>query len=469
MERATVIKIKQDQKPAANSAEKAGLSDVAVFFVGSRKSIIRLAAAPHTLWLGIALVLTAGLARNYDHHHLILEPLWIIGPVSMAFISSLFIYTFFEKICGLRSESGFRKASIISAAAGVILGPTFGFPFALVLIGGAIVVRLMAVNYTLRGRKNFLAFLRCFLMTAPIAWIYGIPVEMWVDPAWATRINFMLLVIVALWRVFLMIRVVQVLYQPGYLRAAICVLLPASMEMYIGSIVLKSRMISIMGGISEEYDPFLMSATSIIMTTCAILTGCGILAWVLLKYLPRYVSDWDFLCRIPQQGKHFRFNVINLSRNAWILPVAGLFLFGIPAIKNQSALANRIHLRQLISEGHFSKAADLLNTTAASDFPGFDTLGISVMQTLEFMGSGEEIPEWAQKRINANLDYFAHRIPYNIRAATRMSKYSADDRVHAFIRKWIEIHLNDDPEKMETRLDEFDKKRQDLIDGFSGN
>jgi hypothetical protein len=67
-------------------------------------------------------------------------------------------------------------------------------------------------------------------MTAPIAWLYAIPVEGWYDSLGAAQANLWLLGGVSLWRVLLMARVFQVVCQAPYARALLWVLLPASVE-----------------------------------------------------------------------------------------------------------------------------------------------------------------------------------------------------------------------------------------------
>ena len=49
-------------------------------------------------------------------------------------------------------------------------------------------------------------------MTAPLAWIYAIPVERFLGAYEATQANLWMLGIVSVWRIVLMIRVVSVLF-----------------------------------------------------------------------------------------------------------------------------------------------------------------------------------------------------------------------------------------------------------------
>src|SRR5205823_5503904 len=59
--------------------------------------------------------------------------------------------------------------------------------------------------------SGYRSFLSLFWMTAPLAWLYAIPYERFLDPLQATQANLITLGIVATWRVMLMIRVGVVL------------------------------------------------------------------------------------------------------------------------------------------------------------------------------------------------------------------------------------------------------------------
>src|SRR6185503_2799832 len=72
-----------------------------------------------------------------------------------------------------------------------------------------------------------------FWMTAPIAWLYAIPVERFLDTYHAAQANIALLGIVSLWRVLLMSRIMAVLFEIHFLRALGWVLIAASLEVIV--------------------------------------------------------------------------------------------------------------------------------------------------------------------------------------------------------------------------------------------
>jgi hypothetical protein len=86
------------------------------------------------------------------------------------------------------------------------------------------------------------SFFGLFWMTAPVAWLYAIPVERWCDEVEAAKWNLRLLGVVALWRVLLMSRVVSVIGKWPFLYSFGRVLLPAAME--AGALTMVGKMIS---------------------------------------------------------------------------------------------------------------------------------------------------------------------------------------------------------------------------------
>jgi hypothetical protein len=138
------------------------------FLLGDRKAILDLAATRWTLLIGGLFVLSAGLAREYDGADLLHEPWHLLIP----FGSSL-------------------------VACAVLFFITFLFP--------------LGRTEPARIGNCFLAFLGLFWLTAPLAWVYAIPFERFMDEDGALIANFSCLGLVSLWRVALMTRIIVVL------------------------------------------------------------------------------------------------------------------------------------------------------------------------------------------------------------------------------------------------------------------
>jgi hypothetical protein len=120
-------------------------ADLLLFLVGHRGAIERIAASRAALGIGALLVLTAGIARNYDHLDLLRAPEWFLAP----FLVSMF------------------SGTIVFASA----------------------YWLLALGAVGKVAPQYLTFLSLFWLTAPCAWLYAIPVESSTDLLTATRFN----------------------------------------------------------------------------------------------------------------------------------------------------------------------------------------------------------------------------------------------------------------------------------------
>src|SRR5439155_21126185 len=141
------------------------LSDLLHFFLGDADTIRRLAANPWTLAVGAVLVLSAGLARNYDTHDLRRQWWRLLLPFAAS-----------------------------TAAATVLF---FGVA-ALIHLGAP----LVPLGWGILG---------LFWLTAPLAWLYGLPFERYLPPARVFRARLAALGVVSVCRVAVMTRCVSVL------------------------------------------------------------------------------------------------------------------------------------------------------------------------------------------------------------------------------------------------------------------
>jgi hypothetical protein len=214
--------------------------DPLLFLIGHRGAIERIAATRHAWITGAILVLSAGIARNYDHLDLLLEPEWFIGPFAASLVSIVFIFLCIE-------------------------GP----------------LKLFAVGPL---GKQFGTFLTFAWMTAPCAWLYGIPVESHTDLITATKWNIAFLAIVSLWRVALMTRVVAVLTGVTNLRAFVLVLTPAAFEAVAGLYVKAMSLVQIMGGVRlPPGSKLLREASEQALGISFVLVVVGIIACNVIK------------------------------------------------------------------------------------------------------------------------------------------------------------------------------------------
>ena len=159
---------------------------IAGYLAGNASSIREVASTRAALWTGVALVLLTGIARNFDQNFVLETPLWLVGPLIFSFFSGSFLYAILIR--------GFAR-------------------------------RHLPKEIPMESRWT--TFMALFWMTAPIAWLYAVPVERFLDSYRAAQANLALLAIVSVWRVWLMSRVISVLLEIPFRRALGWVLVAA--------------------------------------------------------------------------------------------------------------------------------------------------------------------------------------------------------------------------------------------------
>jgi hypothetical protein len=199
-------------------------------------AIRRLAANPQVLIVGLLWVLSAGFAREYDGEYLAAEP-WHVA-----------------------------------------------LPWVASVVGCGLMVALVGWAASCRGLQGVgpVEFCRTFLglywMTAPLAWLYAIPVERFLAPADATRANLLFLAVVSVWRVALMTRCVQVLCRAPLAAAAIPVLLFSDALALLALRFIPGPIFMIMGGVRLTESENIILGTRLWM---GFLGGISLPIWVI--------------------------------------------------------------------------------------------------------------------------------------------------------------------------------------------
>ena len=160
--------------------------DLLAYQFGSSAAIRRAAESRYLLAAGAALVLITSVPRNYDQTYIGEARWWPVIPLVFSLFSGSFVF--------LILNQGFIKEA-----------------------GG-------------RSWRNYGMFMGLFWMTAPVAWLYGIPVERFMNVRGSAVANLWLLGLVSLWRVALLTRVMSVVYQVPWWRAGGWVGLAAAVE-----------------------------------------------------------------------------------------------------------------------------------------------------------------------------------------------------------------------------------------------
>jgi hypothetical protein len=182
------------------------------YLAGRPQAILEVASDRQALGVAALLVFSAGLARNYDRASLLDEPWRLLGPfvASLAISGPLFLTIY-----------GFGRWKRMQ-------GPEIG--------------------------RAYLSFLTLYWMTAPLAWLYGIPYEAFQSPIEAVRANLWTLGLVSAWRVALMIRAVTVVFNLRVSAAFPVVMLVADIAALTSLHLVPLPVIHVMGGINPTNE-----------------------------------------------------------------------------------------------------------------------------------------------------------------------------------------------------------------------
>jgi hypothetical protein len=290
------------------------------YLFGQAEAIRRVASSRAALWTGIALVLLTSVARNYDQTLIAEKPfLWFFGALLFSFVSGTWIYCVVFEMFARPKHFGLEQ-------------PKWAF------------------------NTRWLCFMGLFWMTAPVAWIYAIPVERFLDSVSAARANVALLAVVSLWRVLLMARVLQVVTRAPFLMTLSWVVFAAALEtmvlVFFGGSFAK-RIMQGMGGMrNSPEEEILMRAMNTAFSWAFFLAPAALvvsLAWrlkELLQPLPRAIA----------------------GRVSWIslLVIAAVWI-GL-AVAPQRELANNVAVERLLESSQTRAALDYLAARQPGDF-----------------------------------------------------------------------------------------------------
>jgi hypothetical protein len=293
--------------------------DILAFQFGRADAIRTVASSSSAIWTGIVLVMLTAFARNYDQTYIPEKPfLWFFGPLLFSLVSGTWLYM----VCYLMSARRLMNRDELNPSS----------------------------DSAWRG------FMGTFWMTAPIAWLYAIPVERFFDSLTAAKANIALLAIVSLWRVLLMARVFQVICQVPYALALLWVLAAAFVEVlavtFFGGAFGKSLMASMGGMRNSPEENVLLNAlgfASIVSFWGFIIAFVALLIW-------RWrgtAREWPALAR-----SHMPIWFLAPAAAAWMLV----------ALLPQRELQNNHAIDQFIAAGQFREAIDFMNRHSAADF-----------------------------------------------------------------------------------------------------
>jgi len=296
------------------------------YLLGQGPAIQEVVVNRNAVWTGLGLVLLTSIARNYDQTFIGEKPLlWLFGALMFSFVSGAWLYA---------------------------------------VIYGCFARWRMDALAEDRPRfwSGFRSFMGLFWMTAPVAWLYAIPVERFLEPVAAAWANVLLLSVVSLWRVLLMTRVLQHLCGTPFLIAGCWVLFAAAVEVLVVFFLgggLARAIIRGMGGMrnspAEEVLYASMSSAfvgAMWIAPCALVLALGLRPRQPSHPLPKAVSQ------------SFAPKSLLVASVAWLLI----------AILPQVQLTRNLTVERLMAEGQARPALDYLNRHQVGHFAPARTL-----------------------------------------------------------------------------------------------
>lgn len=203
--------------------------------------------------------------------------------------------------------------------------------------------------------SGWVCFMGLFWMTAPVAWLYAIPVERFCDPVTAAKANVLLLTAVSFWRVLLMTRVIQFLTQAPLFLALFWVLFAAAIEVlvvfFFGGAFAESIMRGMGGMRNSPAEEVLLRAMGTWFSMALITVP---VAGLLSLIPPGRVLQ-------PMPGT-------NASPMPWVsLTLATLFWVGISIVPQMQVYGNHT-VEKLFAEGRVREALSYLSSQQPGNF-----------------------------------------------------------------------------------------------------
>ena len=133
-----------------------------------------------------------------------------------------------------------------------------------------------------RGPWSYKSVLTFVALTSPLAWLYAIPVERFMDVGLAVQANLWFLAIVAAWRVGLLIHFLRTYGRFNLGMIAILTLLPLTLIIVaLASLNLEHAVFEIMAGIADERT----DSQTVHDSVYATIFGLGVMSMILLPVL----------------------------------------------------------------------------------------------------------------------------------------------------------------------------------------
>ena len=294
------------------------LRTIASFQLGKRDAIEAVARSRGSFFTGVILVLLTAIPRNYDQTYILESPFWLFGPLLFSFFSGSFLFWILY--------SGFIR-------------------------------RHLEAPETVSRATQWRSFMSLFWMTAPVAWLYAIPVERFLNSYPAGEANLALLCIVSLWRILLMARIVSVLQKIRFVRALGWVLIPACLEIifivFFGGTLSSQIMAGMSGMLNSPESALLLSAMGNVFVAALILLPI-VLTILIVRRFAGTVRPFPVAS--------------NDSFPAWQLALL-IFIWAAIAVPAQREQRRFVTHARLIELGQYRQSLEYLGRYTRKDFP----------------------------------------------------------------------------------------------------
>jgi len=395
------------------------LTDWASFLFGDADSIRRIAACPNGLFQGGLLVLSAALARTWTRHDLSMKPWLLAVPFAASF-----------------------AACVLLTVSLMVWRPATAGDFL----------------------RNLPELLVLFWMTAPLAWLYGIPFERVLSAASAVKWRLRMLLLVSVWRMALLMQVVSVLYHIPAPSASLLLFSFGNVVALIALNVDRPRrvenppaIIAVMGGISPQGR----RTTQTLRTV----SGCLVpLLWITLGPLLLATAFFDR----SYGSSHVVVSELSpqmASSNVWWFAAGSVAFWSLLLPRAQRRQRLKTAVGSMFEERKYASLVWLLHEHRLADLP--DGWGLPLENV--FLGEDPsplfgvieaawKLPEdsWVQKTVSKEFrEYLEEPILY----------WFKDERVSSVVEllKDARTHFSSSAAKALKSLDEM----QELIDAWN--
>jgi hypothetical protein len=343
------------------------------YLVGRENAIREIASNRRSLIVGFLFCLSTALARHYDGKYLLREPWFLLAPAGASLLTSSILFFFLYLATSVRA----RK----------------------VLPGYA---------------SSYLSFLGLYWMTAPLAWLYGIPYERFLSEVDAAQANVWTLELVSVWRVILISRAVAVLTPSSFFSAFTKVAVPAMAIVFVALSYARMPLIDWMGGVRvpPSVQP-VADAYMFVILYGFFATVIGSLVWLGSLFVTSPESTLEGF-RVQQAGSVGKALPILAS-----IVILG-FTAALPITQREQKL--RYDVEKDLKKNQIKVALDVLASHRQNEFPpqwtpppwpeyGEGDRNPSLTEIVKALEQRNDVPEWVHSTYQEKLKRFQQYHP----------------------------------------------------------